>query len=417
VPELATAPAPRGAPTSRAADPRPACALVAGYLAAAAAPLVAAALGGGPAALVARQALPAHLALLAVTAWGARVRGGGRRAAAAAWAPLVAIPLLYAGLPAVAAAVAAAAGRLTPGGLAPMHDAAVIARELALFGGTSPAVTLARRWPVRPISELLHVGYLLYYLVIYLPPLLLWRAGRRDPGRRRAFAASVFAVMLAFVLCYLVFAAFPVQGPWYTWPRPDAVPDGPTRALVERLLAAGASRGTAFPSSHVAVSVAQTLALGRVAPGLAAPAAAATALLALGAVYGGFHYGVDALAGAAVGIAAGVAGPRLWHRAAGRPAPPGIGGRRAVHRRTRHASRPQAPRGPIRRADHAGRRRGRASRPPPPAVRRVPAPDTTRAPGARPRRAPPRRATRARRAPGRQSSTTSAAAPVGPSRA
>jgi len=319
VPELATAPASdtaRTAPTGRPADPRPACALVAGYLAVAAAPLVAAAVGDGPAALVARQTLPAHLALLAVAAWGARVRGGGRRAAAAAWAPLVAIPLLYAGLPAVAAAVAAAAGRLTPGGVAPMHDSAVIAWELALFGGTSPAVTLARRWPVRPISELLHVGYLLYYLVIYLPPLVLWRAGRRDPGRRRAFSASVFAVMLAFVLCYLVFAAFPVQGPWYTWPRPDAVPDGPARGVVQRILLAGSSRGTAFPSSHVAVSVAQTVALARVAPRLAPWALAATLLLALGAVYGGFHYAVDALAGALAGLAAGAAGPALWRRAA-----------------------------------------------------------------------------------------------------
>jgi membrane-associated phospholipid phosphatase len=122
-------------------------------------------------------------------------------------------------------------------------------------------------------------------------------------------------VLLAFVACYAVFLPFPVQGPWYTWPHPPAVPDGPVRDLVQRLLTAGSSRGTAFPSSHVAVSVAQTLALARVAPRLAPPAAVATVLLAAGAMYGGFHYGVDVAAGAALGGVVGLAGPRLLRAA------------------------------------------------------------------------------------------------------
>ncbi len=301
-----------------AAPARPACALLAAYLAVTFVPLATAAARDG-AVSGARAALPAHAALLAAAAWGAvrRSAGGGsgggpgpaRRDALAAWLPLLAVPLLYAGIPALAAALA---GGAAAGG-APMHDPRVIGWERALFGAASPAVALAHRWPHPALSELLHLGYLSYYLVIYLPPALLWRAG----GARAAFATSAFTVLLAFVACYAVFLPFPVQGPWYTWPHPAAVPDGPVRGAVERLLAAGSSRGTAFPSSHVAVSVAQTLALAQVAPRLAAPAAAATVLLALGAMYGGFHYGVDVVAGALLGAAAGALGPRLWRQAAG----------------------------------------------------------------------------------------------------
>jgi membrane-associated phospholipid phosphatase len=94
--------------------------------------------------------------------------------------------------------------------------------------------------------------------------------------------------------------------------RPAERSDGPLRATVERILRAGSSRGTAFPSSHVAVSVAQTLALWQlargVAPALAPATTVATVLLAAGAVYGGFHYAVDVLAGALVGAVTGLAG-------------------------------------------------------------------------------------------------------------
>ncbi len=296
-------------PPPEPARARPAAALLAAYLAAAVATLATAAARGAPAAAPPRAALLAHAALLPLALWAARRRTRSATGdALAAWLPLLAVPLLYAALPALAAA---AAGDAAAGGVAPMHDRQVIGWERALFGPTSPAVALAARWPHPPHSELLHLGYLSYYLVIYLPPLLLWRA-----RRRAAFAASTFTVLLAFVACYAVFVPFPVQGPWYTWPHPPAVPDGPVRALVERLLAAGSSRGTAFPSSHVAVSVAQSLALARVAPPLAAPAAAATLVLAAGAVYGGFHYGVDVLAGAALGAAVGAIGPLVWRRAA-----------------------------------------------------------------------------------------------------
>ena len=145
----------------------------------------------------------------------------------------------------------------------------------------------------------------------------------------------VLAVMLAFVSCYVAFVVFPVQGPRYLWT--PAAPDGPFRAATLALLEAGSSRGAAFPSSHVAVATAQAFMVVRfrmVEGWVVVPAAV---LLTLGTVYGGFHYGVDALAGVAVGVAAGVIAlrvPRAGPRAApgpveGAPLPsgPGVGGR------------------------------------------------------------------------------------------
>lgn len=292
---------------------RPAAALLAAWLLAALGALLA---GGAVRRAPALAAL--HLVLLVGALWTLRARAAGPRTRTlAAWLPLLAVPACYAALPLVAAGL----------GRGALHDPRVLLWEARWFGA-SPAVTLAERWPWPALSELLHLGYLSYYALIYVPPAWLWWRGRRD-----AFAGAVLAVWSAFVACYVVFAWFPVQGPWYQWPAPTAVPDGPVRRLVHALLQAGSSRGTAFPSSHVAVAVAQTVALARLAPRLALPALVSTVLLAAGAVYGGFHYGIDVVAGAAVGLAAGALAPR-------RPA------RRLAGRDRRHQAGV---------ADHAGR--------------------------------------------------------------
>jgi membrane-associated phospholipid phosphatase len=81
--------------------------------------------------------------------------------------------------------------------------------------------------------------------------------------------------------------------------------------LAHRILEAGSSRGAAFPSSHVGVSFAQTamcfVALRRWAPLLAVLSTG----LAVGAVYGGFHYATDAVAGFAFALLLFFLAPRL----------------------------------------------------------------------------------------------------------
>jgi membrane-associated phospholipid phosphatase len=199
--------------------------------------------------------------------------------------PLIAAPLLYAEIPSLIAGIGST-----------YHDGAVQRWEQALFGW-QPAHALAGRLPFTALSEVLHAGYLAYYLVIFVPPLLLFAA-----RERRGFAETVLALTLTCTLCWTIFMLFPVEGPRYLW-TPAGVPDGPMRRLAVRLLAAGSSRGAAFPSSHMAVSVSQFVLAWRWQRPVAWGVLVVAILIGFGAVYGGFHYGVDMIAGAVLGVA------------------------------------------------------------------------------------------------------------------
>jgi membrane-associated phospholipid phosphatase len=234
--------------------------------------------------------LAAHLGGCVLTVFlatrGARdERGPGYLRVLRDWAPLLAVPLLYKELPAL---IAGAESRF--------HDQLVQQWESAVFG-TSPAHTAAGRFASTGLSELLHLGYLSYYLIIYAPPLWLYLR-----GERRNFEITIMALAIVFTGCFVVFVYFPVAGPRYLWSAPAGIPDGPIRRLALYVLAAGSSRGAAFPSSHVAVAVAQSLMMLRHHRGAGLLISIASLLLALGAVYGGFHYGIDVLAGAATGV-------------------------------------------------------------------------------------------------------------------
>jgi membrane-associated phospholipid phosphatase len=224
----------------------------------------------------------AHVAGAVCFWWATRPRP--KPNVVADWLPLLLVPLLYAELP------------YLMGAGATFHDSAVQQWEAALFAG-QPARALAAKLQHRALSEPLHLGYLSYYPIIYLPPLYFYSTGRRE-----AFGRAVLASMLIYAGCFLTFTAFPVQGPRYLWGTPADVPDGPIRSLAQFILERGSSRGTAFPSSHAAIAVAQAVVTLRYARGLGVVVVIASLLLMVGAVYGGFHYAVDILAGAVVGL-------------------------------------------------------------------------------------------------------------------
>jgi membrane-associated phospholipid phosphatase len=239
-----------------------------------------------------------HLAtlvpLLTLHRWGGR---GRIRRVVADLAPLLLVGTLYAELPFLMEGM--------PGPVR-YHDLLIGAWEEAIFG-TQPAFTWAGAWPFTPLSELLHACYFSYYAMIYAPPLMLYVGVTRVRGdRRRAYEETVLALVLAFLACFVVFIVLPVQGPRYLG-VPPGVPDGPVRRLVLLVLESASSRGAAFPSSHVSVAVAQALLALRFQPRVGRWTAAVAVGLAAGAVYGGFHYGIDALSGAAVGVLAAAA--------------------------------------------------------------------------------------------------------------
>lgn len=203
------------------------------------------------------------------------------------WAllPLIFVPVLYAQV-----------GSLVNG--VPVHDASVLAIEHRWFG--EPARTWSRLYPSPLLSIPLHIGYLSYYLIIYLPPLRL--VLRRD---QRALNETILALLLAFIASFVWFVLWPVEGPRYRWPPVADVTADPVRLLTTTILERFSSRGAAFPSSHVSVAVVQTLMAWRWQRRLVWLLAPLTLALAFGAVYGGFHYLTDVVAGASLGAVVG----------------------------------------------------------------------------------------------------------------
>ena len=229
--------------------------------------------------------LAAHTGALAV----ALLAGAARRHETRVlrdWVPLGLGPFLYIELRWIIEAV----GR-------PHADALVAGWESAFFA-SDPSRTLALRFPSVVLSELLHLCYLSYYALVYVPPALLWLR-----GQRRAFAETVLALVVVYAACFAMYALFPVDGPRFVR-GPSMAQAGPIRTVVMHLLASGSSRGSAFPSSHVAASVVAALCALRYQRRTGIVVATLTIGLAIGAVYGGYHYGVDIVAGALTGLAA-----------------------------------------------------------------------------------------------------------------
>lgn len=210
------------------------------------------------------------------------------------WAPLIVLLFLYSELPQLIRAA----------GHTRSFDEMVIGWELAVFG-TQPAVTWAAQWPSRVVSEVLHASYLGYYAIIVAVPLALFVARRTEE-----FAEAMFVLMLTFTVCFAWYIVFPVAGPRYIWSSPADASSGPLRQAAVWLLESRSSRGTAFPSSHVAVSVTQSILAVRYFGARGLAIAVVTLGLALGAVYGGFHYAVDVIAGLLLGVGVCVMGLR-----------------------------------------------------------------------------------------------------------
>lgn len=178
-----------------------------------------------------------------------------------------------------------------------VYDRLVRGWEQNIFGAQ-----VSQAWwqanPSRLLSTVFHLSYFSYYLIIPLP--LVWFAVTRDAFNLRRSVLIIFATFLA---CYLWFILFPVAGPYYEFPRPAPwfLDNFPAR-LVYATLSTGSSYGAAFPSSHVAGTVAAAIAgwLGSRKLGLIL--LVPTILLTIGVVYAQMHYAVDALAGALMAV-------------------------------------------------------------------------------------------------------------------
>jgi membrane-associated phospholipid phosphatase len=242
--------------------------------------------------------LPLHAAGLALVA--GLVANAARWPAAHGWYPLL-MPLVT--FPEIA--------RLNLVLADGWRDAPLLAFEAWLFA--EPPIVWLRRVTHPAVAELYQIGYLSYFLF------LLTVAGTlRRRGDDAAFHGVVGASVLAYLMCYAVFLLWPMEGPAHTLrhlvlPR---VEGGPFHDLVLLVQRAGV-HGNAFPSAHVAGAIPSLLFAWRFVPRLAWILAPLCVLMGLGAVYDGYHYASDVVAGAVVGvvaaaIAARVTIPRRW---------------------------------------------------------------------------------------------------------
>jgi membrane-associated phospholipid phosphatase len=199
--------------------------------------------------------------------------------------PLILLPALYSELDVLNANAVA------------MHDATVQHWEMLLFG-RQVSQDFWQAVPSPFWSTLFHSSYLSYYLIISAPALYFaWK------GDLQAVRRFVLVVIATFVVCYLAFIFFPVAGPYYAFPRPDAwFTSNIAARLTYEALATGSSYGAAFPSSHVAAALAASLSAARSSPRLGVILLIPTLLLTVGVVYCQMHYGVDALSGLVVGL-------------------------------------------------------------------------------------------------------------------
>lgn len=267
-------------------------------------------------AMAAHDPLPliAHLAVLVIA--GVAVKAPNARLRVLRdWLPLALGPFLYIEL------------RWLIAGFDRTHvDATILHWEQVIFPG-NPSHTLALRFSSLTTSEALHACYLSYYALIFVPPALLYIRGRRDE-----FAASTMALSLVYLTCFTCFLFFPVDGPRFLV-GPAEAPAGPIRTAALHLLQVASSRGTAFPSSHVAASVVATVSTLQHQRRVGYVVAVLATGLTISTVYGGFHYGVDALAGLLVGLLLSGVAWWLW-----RAIPVAVPGRADV-RSGRHAAR------------------------------------------------------------------------------
>jgi hypothetical protein len=130
-------------------------------------------------------------------------------------------------------------------------DAPIAALDRLLTGGVHLHQVWLPAMHGRLFSEAMYFMYWAYYFAVYVPPIVLALMARYEPARD-----TVYRLVLVYLGCYVMFIAFPVDGPHFL----EEAFQGPHTAgffygLVEGAQGFGDSRGCSFPSSHVAAAV------------------------------------------------------------------------------------------------------------------------------------------------------------------
>ncbi len=180
------------------------------------------------------------------------------------------------------------------------YDSHLTAFESALFGGDLSLYIdrhLLNSW----LNEIFSFCYFSYYFM--LPLFLVWLFVKK---REQLIVRSLAAVSLTFFASYLLFSLYPIEGPRYYFAAAFANKiSGPIfRPLVELVIDHGAVRGGCMPSSHVGVALAILYYVFKVNRPIGWALVPVNLGLAIGTIWGRFHYVSDVFVGATIALIA-----------------------------------------------------------------------------------------------------------------
>lgn len=188
------------------------------------------------------------------------------------------------------------------------YDSQVMAWEKSLFGDPIPAVWFSEALPFLPLSEVLHLCYLLFYPMLIFLGVRLYFVGRTH------LQTYLWCSHAATFTIYLIQMWFPVEGPRPLLPPLAENLQGPVWKLCHFLCGQGASGAAAFPSGHVTFGCSVALAAWHWDQKSYRFLMPVSCGLALATIYGRFHYVVDALVGAFIGWLFMEYGPELYQK-------------------------------------------------------------------------------------------------------
>jgi membrane-associated phospholipid phosphatase len=147
------------------------------------------------------------------------------------------------------------------------------------------------------LDEFFHFFYFSYYFVIPLTAILLYRKDIK------LFESFMFQLSALFYVCYAIFIFLPVEGP-ITFRNEYYLQHGMFRSIVDFLWSKGETPGSAFPSSHVAVTFLVAWWGSSHFKRLRIFYWLTCLFLSIATVYCMFHYAVDVIGGLLLGILA-----------------------------------------------------------------------------------------------------------------
>jgi len=177
----------------------------------------------------------------------------------------------------------------------------IIAFEIAVFG--TPPMEWMHTHARASLVEFLEFGYFAFYPLYPIVGGLFW-AWRDRPSFKGAFRRLTDTLSAGYVVCYATYLLFPTQSPanHVGVQQIGSSHGGIFQHLVRMIQNHAGVHGNAFPSAHIMLAFVVLIFAYRLFPRIAPWLLFPILLMCVGAIYDGYHYASDVIAGALLGI-------------------------------------------------------------------------------------------------------------------